>query len=666
MIARKLKQIFRLGLIICVIFDLIWGPVAMAQENDFRRVLIPSEDLKHRDGEHFVTVIDNTVYLMTFNGYVEIEGERLRRATPVAEFGTAPPEMHDDSRGSSGDERDQGGSVKQGDGQDRKDHQDGKDRSGSSGRGGFGSSVGGTEAARKSWSTGQGHIAQGMAANRVRQSELTQQRARALATVAGKSQFLLMQSAQALEEALYLAQELGQTNEHGKQQKLRSVVDFSALQRNFSGEYFAQAEDAERSGDWAKYAENMSLSVITAKTEQDLTRLEGHVDRNGVLVGDFLAPNSLIPKGNAAQRAKFLRAANYLQVASKVSPWLLQSKFLLDLATSSTLLLTIAQTVPNVYSREFERLINMALFATEFLVGAASGTYMELKETAEGLYDVIIGSGQLAVDFFKDPVNTTRFVQAVLSQLYEHAGEIVAGMGKDLVEALAVETAGEAGELTGRVLGIVLTGVLLSKALASVKALTKLSGEMKAAIKIEARLHAQLGKKVAPDLRESIKSMPRNRSSVSIDSAENVLDSVEDLAIKPKHSGSLERFVEFADPKERSIAEYLENFGRKVEKNPREGLPGFGRQGDAIVDGINYEFKAMDPGGDSKTISNIVSKSVKNGGQARNIVIDTRGSGLSREEAQRGVFRALGANPDKLDNIAVIGEDFFIVRGARR
>ncbi len=52
----------------------------------------------------------------------------------------------------------------------------------------------------------------------------------------------------------------------------------------------------------------------------------------------------------------------------------------------------------------------------------------------------------------------------------------------------------------------------------------------------------------------------------------------------------------FTDDGERAIAEYLEAFGRKVSKNPQEGVPGAGRQGDAYVDGVVHEFKTLDPG----------------------------------------------------------------------
>jgi hypothetical protein len=60
-----------------------------------------------------------------------------------------------------------------------------------------------------------------------------------------------------------------------------------------------------------------------------------------------------------------------------------------------------------------------------------------------------------------------------------------------------------------------------------------------------------------------------------------------------------------------------------------------------------------------------VEKSINGGGQARNIVIDARGSGLSYADAQRGIFRAFGVARGKVDRITVIGDDFFIGYGPR-
>jgi hypothetical protein len=125
----------------------------------------------------------------------------------------------------------------------------------------------------------------------------------------------------------------------------------------------------------------------------------------------------------------------------------------------------------------------------------------------------------------------------------------------------------------------------------------------------------------------------------------------------PKGKGRLNQFT---DAKERAIAEYLENLGRKVTKNPLEGVHGAGRQGDALIDGVKHEFKTLDPGANSSRLRNVVNESIKRGGQARNVVIDARASGLTQPEAIRGLRRAAGISRGKLDNITVIGDDFFI------
>ena len=113
---------------------------------------------------------------------------------------------------------------------------------------------------------------------------------------------------------------------------------------------------------------------------------------------------------------------------------------------------------------------------------------------------------------------------------------------------------------------------------------------------------------------------------------------------------------------ELAIKEYLENrFGMKVEKNPLEGVQGFGRQGDAFVNGVKTEFKTiMKLNPDSNTIRHIVDESISGTGQARVIIIDARGSGLSAEEALRGIRRAMGIGRGKLDGVWIIGDNFFL------
>lgn len=111
-------------------------------------------------------------------------------------------------------------------------------------------------------------------------------------------------------------------------------------------------------------------------------------------------------------------------------------------------------------------------------------------------------------------------------------------------------------------------------------------------------------------------------------------------------------------PDEVAIAEYLTNLGMVVVQNPLEHQDGYGRQGDALVNGVQVEFKTAE-GGTDATIKNLVDDSVSGEGQAREIVIDVRGSGMTIHTAQRGAARALGISRGKLDGLTIIGEDFF-------
>ncbi|MDQ3231430.1 MAG: hypothetical protein M3Q07_06375 [Pseudobdellovibrionaceae bacterium] len=147
---------------------------------------------------------------------------------------------------------------------------------------------------------------------------------------------------------------------------------------------------------------------------------------------------------------------------------------------------------------------------------------------------------------------------------------------------------------------------------------------------------------------------------------DDLLRTAEKGQARPQTPGRAERLSTFTDSQEeRAIAEYLEDLGRMVEKNPMEGVPGAGRQGDAIVDGIVVEFKNVEVGGDSSTIRNSVRRSVEGTGQSRTILFDARGSGISESEAKRGIFRALGAYGPKLDYVSVIGDGFFVGYGPK-
>ena len=147
------------------------------------------------------------------------------------------------------------------------------------------------------------------------------------------------------------------------------------------------------------------------------------------------------------------------------------------------------------------------------------------------------------------------------------------------------------------------------------------------------------------------------------DTLEKMLESSSETAARPRVPGGEERLAKFPEPKEKKIAGFLEDLGRKVEKNEMEGVEGAGRQSDAIVDGVKTEFKTVETANpDSNTIKNIVAGGV---GQARTIVIDSRGTALTQSDAARGIFRSIGANPGKIDYVSVIGNDFFIGFGPR-
>lgn len=112
--------------------------------------------------------------------------------------------------------------------------------------------------------------------------------------------------------------------------------------------------------------------------------------------------------------------------------------------------------------------------------------------------------------------------------------------------------------------------------------------------------------------------------------------------------------------REQAIADYLQSQGRTSVRNLNEGGQKQGRQFDAYVDDVPTEFKSPMPGLDSKTIKEIVSSSIKRGGQARNIIIDARGTGCTQDEAARGIRRAMGISRGKLDRLEVIGDGFHI------
>ena len=83
-----------------------------------------------------------------------------------------------------------------------------------------------------------------------------------------------------------------------------------------------------------------------------------------------------------------------------------------------------------------------------------------------------------------------------------------------------------------------------------------------------------------------------------------------------------------------------------------------------MVDGVRTEFKTPHPKAgkitDNNTIKNEISNSIKDDGQARHMIIDARGSGLTETEAWRGLARARKITGGKIDSVRIIGDGFDI------
>jgi len=121
--------------------------------------------------------------------------------------------------------------------------------------------------------------------------------------------------------------------------------------------------------------------------------------------------------------------------------------------------------------------------------------------------------------------------------------------------------------------------------------------------------------------------------------------------------GTVDESAKPFSPKEKAIADTLAGEGKDVQAVPESKAPGV-RSPDALVDGKPTEFKSLDPGATSATIKNQVSQSIKGGGQARDIIIDARGSGLDATEAARGLGRVGGIAGGKLDSVRIIGDGY--------
>jgi hypothetical protein len=108
-------------------------------------------------------------------------------------------------------------------------------------------------------------------------------------------------------------------------------------------------------------------------------------------------------------------------------------------------------------------------------------------------------------------------------------------------------------------------------------------------------------------------------------------------------------------PRERRLADFLASEGRSVVAI-HDGYGREGRKPDAVVDGVSTEFKSLDPGASDRTVKAALTSAK---GQARDVAIDGRESGLGSVEAEQGVRRVLGTPyANRLDAVRIVGDDF--------
>jgi hypothetical protein len=122
-------------------------------------------------------------------------------------------------------------------------------------------------------------------------------------------------------------------------------------------------------------------------------------------------------------------------------------------------------------------------------------------------------------------------------------------------------------------------------------------------------------------------------------------------------SGLVDERASRFSPAERRVADLLAGEGAAVIA-VHDGYGREGRKPDALVDDTKTEFKSLDPGAGNTTVKAALTDAK---GQAADAVVDARGSGLGRDEAELGMRRFLGTpHGDRLDTIRIVGDDYDI------
>ncbi|WP_192909821.1 hypothetical protein, partial [Gandjariella thermophila] len=127
-------------------------------------------------------------------------------------------------------------------------------------------------------------------------------------------------------------------------------------------------------------------------------------------------------------------------------------------------------------------------------------------------------------------------------------------------------------------------------------------------------------------------------------------------------TGTIDQSASRFDQDEQKIVERLAKDGHNVtalkpSTEPRVRTP------DALVDGTPTEFKTIKTQTPSSTkIMRVLDDSARNGGQAREIILNAENTPLTREEALQGIQRFQGLGKNSYDKI-VIWDDGWTVTG---
>jgi hypothetical protein len=132
-------------------------------------------------------------------------------------------------------------------------------------------------------------------------------------------------------------------------------------------------------------------------------------------------------------------------------------------------------------------------------------------------------------------------------------------------------------------------------------------------------------------------------------------------------AGNIDETSQSFLPSEKPTAEILKGEGYDVKALPvsNEG----GRNSDSLVTDLQtgeqtrVEFKALEgkengESSDSNSVRNSVRRSLDRNGQARHIIFNASGSGLSQEEALRSFRRVGGIEDGRLDSLRILGDGF--------